>query len=279
MDYRKLFQVKPGHRVKLAKIDPDDTAGFKSKKHALDKLSENKRLLTELQYNLYAEGEQSILIVLQAMDAAGKDGVINHVMAPMNPQGCRVQAFKAPTTEEREHDFLWRVHKHVPRDGEVVIFNRSHYEDVLVVRVHDLVPKKVWSKRYEAINEFEKLLASNNTKIVKFYLHISKDEQLDRFVKRLREKDKHWKISDSDYPERAYWNDYQKAFEDAISKTSSRHAPWYVIPANHKWFRNLAVSEILVETMKSMKMKIPSPSVDIDEIKKLADAEIAKRKI
>jgi len=279
MDYRKLFQVKPGHRVKLAKIDPDDTAGFKSKKHALDKLNENKRLLTELQYNLYAEGEQSILIVLQAMDAAGKDGVINHVMAPMNPQGCRVQAFKAPTTEEREHDFLWRVHKHVPRDGEVVIFNRSHYEDVLVVRVHDLVPKKVWSKRYEAINEFEKLLASNNTKIVKFYLHISKDEQLDRFVKRLREKDKHWKISDSDYPERAYWNDYQKAFEDAISKTSSRHAPWYVIPANHKWFRNLAVSEILVETMKSMKMEIPSPSVDIDEIKKLADAEIAKRKI
>jgi len=277
MNYRKLFEVKPGRRARLSNIDPDDTAGFKSKKHALKKLEENRKLLAELQYKLYAEGKQSLLIVLQAMDAAGKDGTINHVLAPMNPQGCRVQPFKAPTPEERAHDFLWRIHKHAPKNGEVVIFNRSHYEDVLVVRVHDLAPKKVWSKRYETINEFEELLASNNTKIVKFFLHISKEEQLDRFVKRLDEKDKHWKISASDYPEREYWDDYQKAFEDAISKCSKKHAPWYVIPANKKWFRNLAVSEILVETMLSMDMKIPAPSVDIDQIRKIADAELAKK--
>jgi len=276
MNYKKLFKVEPGKKLDLSKIDPNDTAGFKSKKQALSRLEKNNALMSELQYKLYAEGKQSLLIVLQAMDAAGKDGTINHVMAHLNPQGCRVQAFKAPTPEERSHDFLWRVHKHVPRDGEIVIFNRSHYEDVLVVRVHDLVPKKTWSKRYDKINEFEKLLASNNTKIVKFFLHISKDEQLDRFIKRLETPEKHWKISDSDYPERKHWNQYMSAFEDALSKCSTKHAPWYVIPANHKWFRNLAVSQILVETMKSMKMKIPAPSVDIAEIRRLADAELAK---
>lgn len=274
MNYRKLFEVKPDANVDLSKVNPNSTAGFKSKKQALAKLQENTKLLTELQYKLYAESKQSVLIVLQAMDAAGKDGTINHVMAPMNPQGCRVCGFKAPSAEERAHDFLWRVHKQAPKRGEIVIFNRSHYEDVLVARVHDLVPKKIWSKRYEFINDFEKMLVLHNTKIVKFYLHIDKEEQLSRFLKRLELPEKHWKISDSDYSERAYWDKYQNAFEDALSKCSTKHAPWYVIPANHKWFRNLAVSEILVETLKSMRMKIPDPSVDINEIRKLAEKEM-----
>lgn len=276
MNFRKMFRIEPGTKVNLRKIDPDDTAGLKSKKAAAKKLEQVTQRLTELQYQLYAENKQSLLIVLQAMDAGGKDGTINHVLAPMNPQGCRVQAFKVPSAEERAHDFLWRVHKAAPKNGEVVIFNRSHYEDVLIARVHDLVPKTVWSKRYEYINDFEKLLAAHNTRIVKLYLHISKEEQLDRFEDRLEEPDKHWKISDSDYSERQHWNDYQKAFEDALSKCSTKHAPWYIIPANHKWFRNLAVSEILVETMKAMKPQIPDPSVDIEAIRKLAQAEKEK---
>ncbi|NOY75946.1 MAG: polyphosphate kinase 2 family protein [Kiritimatiellaeota bacterium] len=273
MNYRKRFTVPSTAKIDLTKIDPDSTAEFKSKKHALAKLNENTKLLTELQYKLYAESKQSLLIVLQAMDAAGKDGTINHVMAPMNPQGCRVCGFKAPSTEERAHDFLWRIHKQTPKNGEIVIFNRSHYEDVLVARVHDLVPKKIWSRRYEFINDFEKMLVAHNTKIVKFYLHIDKQEQLSRFMKRLDIPEKQWKISDSDYSERAYWEQYREAFEEALSRCSTKHAPWYVIPANHKWFRNLAVSEILVETLKSMRMRIPEPSVDLDEIRKLAEKE------
>lgn len=276
MDYISKFIVKPGRRVNLDKIDPDYTAGYKKKKDALAHLAKNTKRLAELQYELYSENKQSLLIVLQAMDAGGKDGTINHVLAPMNPQGCRVQGFKKPSDIELAHDFLWRIHRVAPKNGEVVIFNRSHYEDVLVTRVHDLVPKKIWSKRYEFINDFEKLLSVHNTKIVKFYLHISKQEQLERFKKRLDLPEKHWKISDSDYKERQYWNDYTKAFEDALSKCSSKYAPWFVIPANKKWFRNLAVSEILVETMESMKMKLPEPSVNIDEIRQLAKAEEEK---
>jgi PPK2 family polyphosphate:nucleotide phosphotransferase len=273
MDFRKAFRVEPGSRVKLDRIDPADTAGIKNKKAALKRIEQCKQQLTELQYKIYAEGTQSLLIVLQAMDAGGKDGTINHVLAPMNPQGCRVHAFKVPSAEERAHDFLWRIHKAAPKNGEVVIFNRSHYEDVLIARVHNLVPKSVWSKRYEYINHFEKLLAQHKTRIVKFYLHIDKQEQLHRFEKRLAEPEKHWKISDSDYSERRYWDDYQRAFQDALSKCSTPQAPWYVIPSNHKWFRNLAVSQILVETMKAMKPQIPEPSVDIEEIRRLARAE------
>lgn len=273
MNFRNAFKVEPGTRIKLDKIDPNDTGGFESKKAALKKIEQARHRLTELQYQLYAENRQSLLIVLQAMDAGGKDGTINHVLAPMNPQGCRVHGFKVPSVEERAHDFLWRIHKAAPKNGEVVIFNRSHYEDVLVARVHELVPKKVWSKRYEFINDLEKLLAAHHTRIVKFYLHISKEEQLERFEKRLERPEKHWKISDSDYAERQHWNDYQKAFEDALSKCSTRHAPWYVIPSNRKWFRNLAVSQILVETMTSMKPRLPEPTVDIEEIRKLALAE------
>lgn len=276
MDYRKKFVVKPGSKFKISGIDPDHTGGFANKKEAMEKLQENREKLAKLQYQLYSESRQSLLIVLQAMDAGGKDGTINHVLAPMNPQGCRVQGFKAPNPVEKAHDFLWRIHHNAPKQGEVVIFNRSHYEDVLVARVHNLVPKEVWSKRYEFINDFEKLLAAGETRIIKIYLHISKEEQLKRFLKRLDQPDKHWKISSGDYTERQYWDQYMSAFEDALSKCSTEDAPWYVIPANNKWFRNLAVSEIVVETMEAMKMKIPAPTVDIDEIRKLAAKEEKK---
>ena len=276
MDYCSKFMVKPGSALKLSKIDPGHTGGFKSKDEALKILAGNQQKLEDLQYKLYAEGKQSLLIVLQALDAGGKDGTINHVLAPMNHQGCRVAGFKAPTPEELSHDFLWRIHRETPKKGEVVIFNRSHYEDVLVGRVHNLTPRAVWSKRYEFINDFEKLLVANNTRIIKFFLYISKDEQLRRFASRLDETDKHWKISEGDYKERQFWDDYIKAFEDAVSKCSTAQAPWFVIPANHKWFRNLAVSQIVVETLESMKMKTPEASVDISEIRKLIAAEEAK---
>ena len=276
MDYSSKFMVKPGSTVKLNKIDPDHTAGFKSKNEALEILAVNQKKLAELQYKLYAENKQSLLLVLQALDAGGKDGTINHVLAPMNPQGCRVHGFKAPTPEEQAHDFLWRIHLNAPKNGEVVIFNRSHYEDVLIARVHNLVPKQVWSQRYDFINGFERFLATNNTKIIKFFLYISKDEQLRRFESRLDEPDKHWKISEGDYKERQYWDGYIAAFEDAMTKCTTKDAPWFIIPANQKWFRNLAVSEIVVETLESMKMKTPKPTVDIDEIRKLVAAEKAK---
>ena len=186
----------------------------------------------------------------------------------MNPQGTRVHAFKVPSQEEREHDFLWRIHKNAPAKGEVAIFNRSHYEDVLVARVHDLVPKETWSKRYDLINDFERNLAENGTHILKFYLHISEDEQLRRFKQRLDDPTRHWKISESDYEERPFWPAYQEAYEDALSKTSTKHAPWFIIPANHKWFRNLAVSRIVVETLESLDMKFPEPAINVEEIRR-----------
>jgi PPK2 family polyphosphate:nucleotide phosphotransferase len=186
----------------------------------------------------------------------------------MNPQGARVRGFKAPTHEEAAHDFLWRIHNATPAKGEVVIFNRSHYEDVLVVRVHKLVPKDVWSERYDLINEFERNLIKNGTHILKFYLHISEDEQLSRFKQRLDDPSRHWKISDADYAERKFWPEYRQAYEEALSRTSTKHAPWFVIPANHKWFRNLAVSRIVAETLESLDMKFPEPTVDIEEIRR-----------
>jgi PPK2 family polyphosphate:nucleotide phosphotransferase len=276
MDYCGKFMVKPGSTVRLNKIDPDHTAGFKNKNEALEILAGNQKKLAELQYKLYAENKQSLLIVLQALDAGGKDGTINHVLAPMNPQGCRVHGFKAPAPEEQAHDFLWRIHLNAPKNGEVVIFNRSHYEDVLIARVHNLVPKKVWSQRYSFINDFEKLLACNNTRIIKLFLYISKDEQLKRFESRLDEPGKHWKISEGDYSERQYWDGYIAAFEDAMTKCSAKDAPWFIIPANQKWFRNLAVSQIVIETLESMKMKTPQPTVDISEIRKLIAVEKVK---
>jgi PPK2 family polyphosphate:nucleotide phosphotransferase len=268
MTYRDKFIVKPRTRVKLRDIDPDFAAGHESHHDARSDLAADRKQLAELQYLLYAEKKRSVLVVLQAIDAGGKDGTVNHVLSAMNPQGCSVVGFKEPSAEELAHDFLWRIHKRTPKAGEIVVFNRSHYEDVLIARVHDLVPKAVWSKRYALINDFERLLAANGTHILKFFLHISKDEQLARFKARLDDKTKNWKISESDYTERKYWDDYMAAFDDALSKCSTRDAPWFVIPANHKWFRNLAVARIICETLCSLGMKTPGPGVDLDEIRR-----------
>ncbi len=268
MNYAEKFRVQPGSQVDLGNID----AGFKdrheSHEHALPEIEQYGRRLSELQYLLYAENRRSLLICLQGRDAAGKDGTIRHVLSVMNPQGCTVSGFKAPSVEEAEHDFLWRYHLHTPRRGEVAIFNRSHYEDVLVVRVHDLVPEAVWSQRYGQINDFERMLAANGTHILKFYLHIDPHEQLERFRQRLEDPTRHWKISDADYAERPYWDAYTAAFEDALGLCSTDHAPWFIIPANHKWFRNLAISRIVVETLESLDMQFPPPQVDIEEIRR-----------
>jgi PPK2 family polyphosphate:nucleotide phosphotransferase len=266
MSYRNLFQVEPGSELKLSKIDSASTAKHNNKASATADLEKYTQKLRELQYLLYAECKRSLLICLQALDAAGKDGTINHVLGNMNPQGTRVHGFKVPSKEEAAHDFLWRIHKQTPRNGEVVIFNRSHYEDVLVARVHDLVPEDIWSKRYDLINDFEKGLVANGTHIVKFFLHISPEEQLRRFKQRLDDPARHWKISEADYAERELWPQYNEAYEDALRKTSTKHAPWYIIPANHKWFRNLAVSKIVVETLESLNMKFPEPTVDLKDI-------------
>jgi len=268
LNYSKKFIVEKGSRVKLDEIDPNYKGEYKDKDDAEGELEKHAQRLSELQYLMYAENKRSLLIILQALDAAGKDGTINHVFASMNPQGCRVYPFKTPSTEELAHDYLWRIHQATPRKGYVAIFNRSHYEDVLVVRVHNLVPKGVWSERYDEINNFEKELVDNGTHLIKFYLHIDKEEQLARFKQRLDDPKRHWKISESDYAEREYWKDYQEAYEEAISKCSTNHAPWYIIPSNHKWFRNLAVSQILVDTLESLNMKFPAPTVNIEDIRK-----------
>jgi PPK2 family polyphosphate:nucleotide phosphotransferase len=211
---------------------------------------------------------------LQALDAGGKDGTVNHVFGALNPQGATVIGFKQPTTLELSHDFLWRVHPHAPGGGEVAIFDRSHYEDVLVTRVHKLIDKATWTTRYERIREFETGLTDNGTTILKFFLHISKEEQLARFAERLQDPERNWKISDSDYTERVLWDDYIAAFEDAISATSTHNAPWYVIPSNHKWFRNLAVSQIMADTMEALGMVFPEPSVDLAEIRRKYHAAV-----
>ena len=267
MKYSEKFRVKPGGKVNLNKTDAGFTDKHEDQASALAEIEKYTHKLRELQYLLYAENKRSLLIILQAMDAGGKDGTINHVLGNMNPQGARVYGFKAPSAEEAAHDFLWRIHQAAPPRGQVAVYNRSHYEDVLITRVHGFVPKEVWLKRYDLINAFEKSLVENGTHILKFYLHISEDEQLRRFKQRIDDPARHWKISESDYKEREYWDDYTKAFEDALSKCSTEHAPWFVIPANHKWFRNLAVSQIVAESLESLKMAFPKPTVDINEVK------------
>ena len=220
------------------------------------------------QFRLYSEQKRSLLICLQAPDAGGKDGVIRHVMGSMNPQSCRVASFKGPSSEELAHNFLWRIERATPRRGEVVIFNRSQYEDVLIVRVHDLVRKKIWSQRYQQINDFERRLAASGTRILKFYLHISKKEQLRRFRQRLDDPARRWKISEADYVEREFWDAYQDAYEDALNKCSTEEAPWFVIPSDHKWFRDLAISQIIADALESMEIKLPQPTVNIADIRK-----------
>lgn len=268
MNYGKKFIVDPGAKLRLGKIDPGYSGKHKSREAAAEETDAQVARMDRLQYLLYADGSRSLLIVLQGLDAAGKDGTVRHLFTGMNPQGTSVANFKEPTKEELAHDFLWRVHPHVPSKGEVVIFNRSHYEDVLVVRVHKLVPRSVWSKRYGQINDFEKLLHENGTSILKFFLHISPDEQLQRFRQRLDDPERQWKISDSDYSERKLWPKYMGAYEEAIAETSTKQAPWYVIPSNHKWFRNLAISQIVADAMDEMGLKVPPPRVDIAAIRR-----------
>ena len=268
MDYRKKFAVEPGKKVRLSRIDPSYTGKHETHDKALPEIQKNVERMDKLQYLLYADGSQSLLVVLQALDAAGKDGTIRHVFSGMNPQGTFVYGFKQPSREEAAHDFLWRAHARTPGRGEVVVFNRSHYEDVLVVRVHKLVPHSVWSKRYELINDFETMLSHNGTTILKFFLHISPQEQLARFKQRLDDPSRHWKISESDYSERELWPQYVDAYEDAMKLTSTRHAPWYIIPSNHKWFRNLAVSQIIADTMDDMGLKLPPTRIDLVEIRR-----------
>jgi PPK2 family polyphosphate:nucleotide phosphotransferase len=267
MNFTKQLVVKPATAVRLSKYDPDDTLGW-HKGHKTDSsLNRAIERMDNLQYRLSAERKRALLIVLQGLDAAGKDGTIRHVMSGMNPQACRVTSFKVPTSEEASHDFLWRVHKAVPPAGDIGIFNRSHYEDVLVVRVHKLVPKEVWSQRYEQINEFESMLCENGVTIRKFFLHISKEEQKKRLLERIDDPDRQWKISEADFHERKFWDDYTAAYEEAISKCSTKHCPWFVIPSNKKWFRNLAVSHVIVEALEEMDPKFPPPTVDISKLK------------
>ncbi len=268
MDCRKQFLVESGTKVSLSKIDPAYTGKHESRERALPEIQKHVARMDQLQSLLYADGSQSLLVVLQALDAAGKDGVIRHVFSGMNPQGTFVYGFKQPSKEEAAHDFLWRAHHRTPGKGEVAIFNRSHYEDVLVVKVHKLVPNSVCSKRYDLINDFETNLARNGTTILKFFLHISPEEQLSRFKQRLDDPSRQWKISDNDYSERKLWPKYMEAYEDAIALTSTKHAPWYIIPSNHKWFRNLAVSQIIADTMDEMGLKLPSTQVDIAAIRR-----------
>jgi PPK2 family polyphosphate:nucleotide phosphotransferase len=276
MNLTKQLRVTPGSQAKLANVDPSFHGKWKDADDAKPELDRNLSRITALQRKLYADRGHSLLIVLQGIDGAGKDGTCWHVISAMDPQGVHVQGFKQPTAEERDHDFLWRVHTHAPARGRVAIFNRSHYEDVLVARVHKIVPKEVWKPRYDFINDWEKLLAAeNNTTILKFFLYISKEEQLARFKERLDDPGRQWKISNSDYTERNLWVDYIDAFETALSRCSTTHAPWFVIPANHKWFRNLAVSQIIADALDDMKLKLPKPTVDLKEIRRLYHKDAA----
>ena len=260
------YVVKPGHKVQLKDIDPNDTRPYQHKRAAKDRLRSDRKELVRLQELLYAEAKHSLLIVLQATDTGGKDGTIRHVMSGVNPQGCVVTSFKVPTPEELAHDYLWRVHEAVPPKRMIGIFNRSHYEDVLVVRVHSLVPKRVWSQRYEQINQFEQHLVENGVTILKFFLYISKDEQKRRLQARLDDPAKHWKFSVGDLKERKLWDEYMTAYEDMLNLTSTEWAPWHVIPANHKWYRNLAVASIIVETLRGFDMKYPEPEQNFEGI-------------
>jgi PPK2 family polyphosphate:nucleotide phosphotransferase len=256
MDFRKRFVVKK-KSFRLSDHDPDDTAGFDDEAVAGEQARKNTLKLEKLQNVLYAEHKRAVLIVLQGMDAAGKDGTIKHVMSGVNPQGCQVTSFKQPSQEDLDHDFLWRVHKAAPPRGDIGLFNRSHYEDVLVVRVHNMVPKDVWSDRYRQIRDFEDMLHQNGVVILKFFLNISKAEQEKRFEARQGDPDRNWKSSEADFAERKFWSQYQEAYQDALEKTSRSHAPWYVIPANHKWFRNMAVSQIIVDTIEELHPQYP----------------------
>jgi PPK2 family polyphosphate:nucleotide phosphotransferase len=280
INHKKYF-VKHNEKLNLSKISTSDTNGLKSKKDAESKLTKNIKELAELQAKLYAQDKYAVLIVFQAMDAAGKDGMIKHVMTGLNPQGTQVFSFKQPSKTELDHGYLWRINNSLPEKGRIGIFNRSHYEDVLVVRVHDFIKDqkipdkfkngKIWKQRYKQINDFERYLYENGTIILKFFLHISKKEQKKRFLKRINNPTKNWKFSEADLKERTFWNDYQNAYEEALSSTSKSNAPWYVIPSDKKWYARLVVSEIIIGKMKSLKPDFPK--LDREKLKALERAK------
>lgn len=261
----KKYRVKPDDKIKLKDWDPNECDLFKEgKKEGQKELLDLNLKLESLQEMLYAERRHKVLVVLQGMDTSGKDGTIRHVFEGVNPQGVRVASFKVPTQEELDHDYLWRVHKQTPGKGEIVIFNRSHYEDVLVVRVHNLAPKEVWSKRYEQINRFERMLSDEGTLILKFFLHIDLEEQKQRLLERLDDPAKNWKFSSGDLKERKLWADYQSAYEDVLNKTSTDWAPWYIVPANRKWYRNLVIASVMIDALKGLNMQLPKAEEDLD---------------
>jgi PPK2 family polyphosphate:nucleotide phosphotransferase len=264
-DYPR-YRAEPAERLSLADVDPDESEHYRKKKDVLKELEAQRKRIRDLQERLYAENRQGLLVVLQAMDTGGKDGTIKHVFGGVNPQGCRISSFKAPSAEEANHDFLWRYHKSAPARGRIGIFNRSHYEDVLVVRVKGLVPEEVWRERYGLINAFERNLASNGITVLKFFLHISKDEQKRRLESRLADPDKRWKFSKNDIKERAFWDDYQAAFEDAINECSTHHAPWYVVPANKKWYRNLVVARTIADTLEALDPQFPPAEQGLENV-------------
>jgi PPK2 family polyphosphate:nucleotide phosphotransferase len=264
----KQYRVKPGGKLSLQEFDPDDTGEYKKNEQGKTKAkAETAKLITRLdglQERLYAGATRSLLIVLQGMDTSGKDGTIKSVMSGVNPQGCKVVAFKAPSKDELAHDFLWRVHREVPPKGYIGIFNRSHYEDVLITRVHGWVSDKVAKRRFDQIKEFEELLTESGTSVLKFFLHISKDEQKERLEARIADPEKRWKWNSGDLEERKLWGEYLKAFEEVIAATSTEEAPWYVVPANRKWYRNLIVADRVVNGLENMKLKTPPASEDVD---------------
>lgn len=261
------YLVEPGKKLKLAKRDTNDKGDFDDREEADADVLKHLQKLAELQEVLYAESKRSLLVVFQAMDAGGKDGAISHIFSGVNPQGCQVTSFKSPSTLERSHDFLWRVHQQAPAKGMIGIFNRSHYEDVLIVRVHNLVPREVWSKRFDHIRNFEKMLADEGTVILKFFLHISMEEQKERLQARLDDPEKNWKFNPEDLAERQHWDDYMSAFEDAMEKTSTKNAPWYVVPSDRKWFRNWVISDTIVRALKEMDLEYPKAREDIAGLK------------
>jgi PPK2 family polyphosphate:nucleotide phosphotransferase len=254
------------HKVKLADYDTRYTDGEWTKESAKEQIKENTAVSSELAYRLYAENRQCVLMVLQGMDTSGKDGTIRTVMTGVNPQSFQITSFKQPSAEELDHDFLWRIHKAVPNRGEIGIFNRSHYEDVLIVRVHKLIPEEQWRARYHIINEFESLLAAGNMTFIKCFLHISKDEQRERLQKRLDNPNKRWKFSKNDLAERKLWDEYQRAYEDALTNCNTKHAPWHIIPSDRKWYRNLLVSTILRETLERMNPQFPAAESGLENI-------------
>jgi len=282
-DVAKPFHVSKGEDFRLKDYDPAYTGGMKDKKEARKILEHSRDLLSEFQEKLYAQDRWSLLVIFQAMDAAGKDGAVKHVMSGINPQGCDVTSFKAPSKEELDHEYLWRAHKAVPQRGKIGIFNRSYYEEVLVVRVHqdllnaqqlpkERVSKNIWEERYEDINNFEQYLVRNGVIVMKFFLHLSKGEQKRRFLERLEMPEKNWKFSMSDVKERAYWKDYQNAYEEMIQNTASKHAPWHVIPADNKWFSRLAVAGAIIHKLHSLDLQFP----EVDDEKKNELAQVRK---